>query len=36
MWSLGDSEFLDDRVFNTRRNAEMAAIEQAFILLNDK
>jgi len=36
MWSLSDSEFLDDRVFNTRRNAEMAAIEQAFILLNDK
>ena len=33
-WSLADNEFLDSRVFNNRKEAEMAAIEQAFELLD--
>jgi hypothetical protein len=36
MWSLADNEFLDPRVFNTRKEAETTAIEQAFELLDKK
>lgn len=36
MWSLADNEFLDPRVFNTRKEADFAAIEQAFELLDRK
>jgi len=34
MWSLADNQFLDPRVFNNRKEAEIAAIEQAFELLD--
>jgi hypothetical protein len=36
MWSLADNQFLDLRVFNSRKEADFAAVEQAFELLNRK
>ncbi len=36
MWSLADNQFIDSRVFNNRKEAEMAAIESAFEILDKK
>lgn len=35
MWSLGENEFLDTRIFNSRKEAEHVAIEKAFELLEE-
>ena len=35
MWSLAPSEFLDPRIFNSRKEAEHAAIEKAFEILEN-
>ena len=36
MWSLAENQFLDPRIFNSRKEAELAAIAKAFELLEDK
>jgi hypothetical protein len=36
MWSLGENEFLDTRIFNSRKEAELPAIEKAFEILEEK
>ena len=36
MWSLAPNEFVDPRIFNSRKEAEHAAIEKAFDILETK
>ena len=36
MWSLHENQFLDTRIFNSRKEAEHAAIEAAFEILENK
>ena len=36
MWSLAENQFLDNRIFNSRKEAELASIESAFELLEEK
>jgi hypothetical protein len=36
MWSLAPNEFLDPKIFNSRKEAEHAAIEKAFEILETK
>ena len=35
MWSLAPNEFVDPRIFNSRKEAEHAAIEKAFDILEN-
>jgi hypothetical protein len=36
MWSLAPNQFLDPRIFNSRKEAEHAAIEKAFDILENQ
>jgi hypothetical protein len=36
MWSLAENQFLDNRIFNSRKEAELASIESAFEILENQ
>ena len=36
IWSLHENQFLDTRIFNNRKEAELEAIKQSFELLEEK